>query len=49
MCVPLHPVLVGQPARLKHLDRALRHATSREDVWLPTSDEIAAWYLSEAR
>lgn len=44
MCIPLHPFLVGQPLRLRHLDRALAHVVAREDVWLATSDEIAdAW------
>jgi hypothetical protein len=28
------------------LDRALEYITGHEDVWLATSDEIAAWYLS---
>jgi hypothetical protein len=45
MCIPLHPFLVGLPFRLKYLDRALAHITSRDDVWLATSDEIADWYL----
>ena len=44
MCVALHPFLVGQAFRHKHLARALRHVTSHQGVWLATSDEIADWY-----
>ena len=49
MCIPLHPFLVGQPLRLRHLDRALAHMVAREDVWLATSDEIADAFLSGER
>lgn len=43
----LHPFLVGQPYRAKHLATALEHmAAHRDDVWFATSDEIAAWYAS---
>jgi allantoinase len=45
MCLALHPFLIGQPFRSKYLDEALAHIKSHKDVWLPTSDEIADWYL----
>lgn len=45
MGIGIHPFLVGQPFRAKHFARALEHIAAREDVWLATSDEIAAWYL----
>ncbi len=42
MGVALHAYLVGQPHRLKHLKRALRHiAARREEIWLTTPGAIA--------
>jgi len=44
MGIALHPYLVGQPYRLRHLRRALRHiAAARDDgdVWLTTPGAIA--------
>ena len=41
MGVALHPYLVGQPYRLRHLRRALQHvAASPEKVWWTTPGEI---------
>jgi peptidoglycan/xylan/chitin deacetylase (PgdA/CDA1 family) len=45
MGVGIHPFLVGQPFRAKHFAAALEHIAGHDDVWLATSDEIAAWYL----
>ena len=45
MVVGLHPFVVGLPFRLKYLERALAHITGEKNVWVTTSDEIAAWYL----
>jgi allantoinase len=43
MGVALHAYLVGQPHRLRHLKRALRHiAEHRDDIWLTTPGEIAS-------
>jgi allantoinase len=42
MGVALHAYLVGQPHRLRHLKRALRHiAAKREAIWLTTPGAIA--------
>ena len=42
MGVALHAYLVGQPHRLRHLKRALRHiAKHREQIWLTTPGAIA--------
>jgi allantoinase len=42
MGVALHAYIVGQPHRLRHLKRALKHiAASRQSVWLTTPGEIA--------
>ena len=43
MGVALHAYIVGQPHRLRHLKRALRHiAGKREAIWLTTPGAIAA-------
>ncbi|MDP2334582.1 MAG: polysaccharide deacetylase family protein [Reyranella sp.] len=42
MGVALHAYIVGQPHRLKHLKRALRHiAAHRDAIWLTTPGAIA--------
>jgi hypothetical protein len=44
MGVALHAYLVGQPHRLRHLKRALRHiAAHREAIWLTTPGAIARY------
>jgi len=47
MGLALHPFIVNQPFRHKYLDRALEYITSKPDVWLATSDEIADWYFAQ--
>jgi allantoinase len=43
MGVALHPYIVGQPHRLRHLRRALTHiAAHRDRIWLTTAGAIAA-------
>jgi hypothetical protein len=43
MGVALHAYIVGQPHRLRHLKRALRHIVSRRDkIWMTTPGAIAA-------
>lgn len=43
MGIALHPYLVGQPFRLRHLRRALRHiAGHRDTLWLTRAGAIAA-------
>ena len=47
MGVALHAYLVGQPHRLRHLKRALRHiAARRERIWLTTPGAIAQHCMS---
>jgi hypothetical protein len=42
MGIALHPYIVGQPYRLRHLRRALAHiASARDDIWLTTPGDIA--------
>ena len=41
MGIALHPYLVGQPYRLRHLRRALSHITAnRDDIWLTRAGDI---------
>jgi hypothetical protein len=48
MGVALHPYIVGQPFRLKHLRRALRHvAAAREEIWATTAGAIARRYIEQ--
>ncbi len=43
MGIALHPYIVGQPHRLRHLRRALTHVVERRDrVWLTTAGAVAA-------
>jgi allantoinase len=44
MGIALHPYLVGQPYRLRHLRRALRHiSAAANEVWLTKAGDIAAY------
>ncbi len=44
MALALHPFVIGQPFRLKYLEKVLQYIASHEGVWLTTTDEIAAHY-----
>ena len=44
MALCLHPFIINQPFRQKYLERALDYIAQPNDVWLTTSDEIAAHY-----
>jgi peptidoglycan/xylan/chitin deacetylase (PgdA/CDA1 family) len=44
MCLALHPNIINQPYRHKHLERVLDYITGHRDVWLTTSNDIADWY-----
>jgi peptidoglycan/xylan/chitin deacetylase (PgdA/CDA1 family) len=49
MGVALHPYIVGQPFRLRHLRRALDHiAAPRTEVWATTAGAIAAHWAAAA-
>jgi len=50
MGIALHPYIVGQPHRLRHMRRALAHiAARREDIWLTTAGEIAVHVMGLER
>ncbi len=48
MCIALHPYMMGQPHRVKHLDAALGYILAHEGVWVATGEEIADWYIANA-
>lgn len=45
MSLSLHPYLSGSAFRYEHLKRAIQEIRSHEDVWFPTSDDIADCYM----
>lgn len=48
MGIALHPYIVGQPARLRHLRSALTHICShRDDIWLTTAGDIAKSFTAQ--
>jgi allantoinase len=44
MGIPLHPMIVGQPLRIKYLQRALAHIKKHDRVWFATGSEIIDAY-----
>jgi peptidoglycan/xylan/chitin deacetylase (PgdA/CDA1 family) len=44
MGIPLHPMIVGQPLRIKYFQRALAHIKKHERVWFATGSEIIDAY-----
>jgi hypothetical protein len=44
--VPLHPMIIGQPLRIKYLERAIAHMKERQGVWFATGSEIIDAYQS---
>lgn len=48
MGIALHPYIIGQPARLRHLRRALAHIWAhRDDIWLTQAGKIAQSYAAQ--
>jgi len=45
MGIPLHPMITGQPLRIKYLARALDEMKKHERVWFATGGEIIDAYL----
>lgn len=48
LALALHPFVIGQGFRHKYFDQALAYLASRPDIWLTTSDDIAAAFLKTA-
>ncbi len=47
VCIALHPYIMGQPHRIKALDKALKYIAGHSDVWKATGLEIAEWYRGQ--
>jgi len=45
MGIPLHPMITGQPLRIKYLERALAEMKKQERVWFATGSEIIDAYV----
>jgi peptidoglycan/xylan/chitin deacetylase (PgdA/CDA1 family) len=48
MNIGLHPHVIGQPHRIGALREFIDYAAARKDVWFPTREELAAWYLEHS-
>jgi peptidoglycan/xylan/chitin deacetylase (PgdA/CDA1 family) len=45
MGIAMHPYIIGQPFRLRHLRSALTHiCQAREEIWITTAGEIQQFY-----
>jgi len=44
MGIPLHPMITGQPLRIKYFERAIAEIKARERVWFATGSEIIDAY-----
>jgi allantoinase len=45
MGIPLHPMISGQPLRIKYLERLLTEMKKFDNVWFATAGEIVDAYL----
>ena len=45
MNLGLHPHVIGQPHRVGALREFIEYARSHKDVWFPSREELATWYL----
>ena len=46
MNIGLHPHVAGVPHRIRTLREFLSYAKSFDDVWWPSREELAEWYLT---
>jgi hypothetical protein len=49
MGIALHPYIVGQPYRLRHLRRALKHVIASKRVWVTTPGAICDFSAARSR
>jgi peptidoglycan/xylan/chitin deacetylase (PgdA/CDA1 family) len=47
MNVGLHPHVIGQPHRIAALREFVEYVKEQSQVWFPTREQIATWYLAE--
>src|SRR5215211_3180661 len=48
MVLHLHPWIMGQPWRIRHLDEVLGHICAHPEVWKATGGEIIDWFKAQA-
>ena len=48
MVLHLHPWIMGQPWRIRHLDEVLGHICARQGVWKATGGEIIDWFKAQS-
>ncbi len=48
MGLPLHPMISGQPLRIKYLQRAIAHMKEHQGVWFATGSQIIDAYQNAA-
>ncbi|HEU4342427.1 MAG TPA: polysaccharide deacetylase [Candidatus Binatia bacterium] len=48
MNLGLHPHVIGQPHRIAALREFVTYARSHKDVWLPSREELATWYMDNS-
>jgi peptidoglycan/xylan/chitin deacetylase (PgdA/CDA1 family) len=48
MLLHLHPWIMGQPWRIRHLDEVLGHICARQGVWKATGSEIIDWFKAQS-
>jgi allantoinase len=48
MVLHLHPWIMGQPWRIRHLDEVLAHICAHAGVWKATGGEIVDWFKTQA-
>jgi len=48
MGIPLHPMISGQPLRIKYLERAIAYMKEHQGVWFATGSEIVDAYQAAA-
>lgn len=46
MCLPLHPFTIGQPYRIRALEKVLAHIRDHGRAWLANATQIVEHYLS---
>jgi hypothetical protein len=48
MVLHLHPWIMGQPWRIRHLDEVLGHISAYAGVWKATGSEIIDWFKTKS-
>jgi allantoinase len=48
MGIPLHPMISGQPLRIRYLEKAIAYMQEHQGVWFTTGSEIVDAYQKVA-